>query len=200
MRLIVKISILIICFYSCNSDKFQKTHSDIFRYNESKGITSLDPAFAKDQKLIWPVNQIFNGLVQMDDSLNVLPCIAKRWEISDDRKVYTFYLRNDVFFHDNEVFTGGKGRLVNAPDFEYSFDRITDSSIASPGRWIFERLEKKDDHPGGFKAINDSTFRIWLSLPFPPFLEMLTMPYCCVVPKEAVNRYGIDFGRNPVGT
>jgi len=56
---------------------------NVFRYNESGGITTLDPAFARNQALIWPVNQLFNGLVQLDRHLNVMPCIAQRWEISN---------------------------------------------------------------------------------------------------------------------
>ena len=192
--------ILLAATISCVNNKSDKISEMIFRYNESKGITSLDPAYAKDQKLIWPVNQLFNGLVQMDDSLNVLPCISYRWESSADLKVYTFYLRQDVFFHDNAVFEGGKGRQVVAQDFEYSFSRIIDPSVLSPGQWIFDRLDKAPGHPDGFKAINDSVFRVWLKYPFPPFLGMLTMPYCCVVPKEAVMHSGFDFARNPVGT
>ena len=200
MRIILIISIFILVFFSCKTDKFPEIQSKVFRYNESKGISSLDPAFARDQRLIWPVNQIFNGLVQMDDSLKVLPCIAKSWEISDDGKVYTFYLRKDVSFHNNDVFAAGKGRLVTAKDFEFSFSRVTDPSVASPGRWVFDRLEKNTGHPEGFRALNDSVFRIWLSMPFPPFIEILTMPYCCVVPEEAIGIYGTDFARNPVGT
>ena len=57
--------IIVFLFYSC-SDKYKSTDGkDIFRYNESAGITSLDPAFAKDQANIWATNQIFNGLVQL---------------------------------------------------------------------------------------------------------------------------------------
>lgn len=191
---------IFISLTSCISEKSTDTQFTIFRYNESNGINSLDPAFAKDQRLIWPVNQLFNGLVQMDDSLRVLPCIARKWEISTDRKIFTFYLRQDVYFHDNDVFPEGKGRKTIARDFEYSFHRILDPAVMSPGKWIFERLGKNSDHPEGFKAINDTTFRIWLDLPFPPFLGMLTMPYCYVVPKEAIERYGNDFARKPVGT
>ncbi len=185
---------------SCHSGKPPEKGSTVFRYNESKGISSLDPAFARDQKLVWPVNQLFNGLVQMDDSLNIIPCIATDWNISKNGRIYTFFLRRNVFFHNHESFPGGKGRIVNARDFEYSFRRITDPATVSPGRWIFESLEKNKDHPEGFKSLNDSTFRIWLSHCFPPFLGILTMPYCCVVPEEVVTTLGKEFGRNPVGT
>ena len=74
---------------------------NIFRYNESADITSLDPAFARDQANIWAVNQLFNGLVQLNDRLEVVPCIARSWEISADGRQYTFHLRQDVVFHDD---------------------------------------------------------------------------------------------------
>src|SRR5579863_221070 len=79
---------------SCNRPPAQKLQ--FFRYNQSSGIASLDPAFAKDQSVIWACNQIYNSLVQLDDSLNVKPCIARSWEISEDGKTYTFHLRSDV--------------------------------------------------------------------------------------------------------
>lgn len=200
MRYPYAIVVLLAFYTSCSSPGTGDTGGHVFRYNESKGISTLDPAFAREQKLIWPVNQIFNGLVQMDDSLNVVPCIAHKWDISDEGRVYTFYLRRDVFFHDSKVFKGGRGRMVNAGDFEYSFRRITDPDVASTGRWIFDHLEKEEDHPYGFKAVNDSTFILWLERSFPPFAGMLTMPYCVVVPKEAVEYYDEEFGMNPVGT
>ncbi|MEW5845275.1 MAG: ABC transporter substrate-binding protein [Bacteroidota bacterium] len=175
--------------------------ANVFRYNESKGITTLDPAYARNLALIWPVSQLFNGLVQFSDSLTVEPSIAKRWAISADGLTYTFYLRNDVFFHNAPVFPSGMGRRVTAYDFVYTFNRILDSQTASPGMWVLSVLDK--DCPGfknGCYAPNDSVLVLRLKQPFPPFLGLLCMPYCYVVPHEAVSFYGKDFGRNPVGT
>ena len=96
-KLIINLSFfLIVIFLSCK-DRKKESLSTVFRYNEYANITSLDPAFAKDQRNIWAVNQLFNGLVQLNDSLQVEPDIAKRWHISDDGKVYEFILRKDVF-------------------------------------------------------------------------------------------------------
>ncbi len=191
-----------LCAASCANHSHQIDDlSHVFRYNESKGISSLDPAYARNQTVIWPVSQLFNGLLQMDDSLKIRPALAKSWEVSPDGKVYTFQLRMDVRFHDDPVFPGGRGRMTSAEDVEFSFSRILDPAVASPGLWVFSKLQKGDaDHPKGFKALNDSTFRIWLDGPFPPFAGILTMPYCFVVPHEAVERYGKDFSRHPVGT
>jgi len=188
--------ILLFLFPHCSGPPEADQDMTVFRYNESKGIATLDPAFAKSQTLIWPVHQLFNGLVQMDSELNVQPCIAKKWNVSDDGKTYTFHLRNDVYFHDHHLFPDGEGRKVKASDFVYSLKRIYDPETASPGAWIFNYLDKKR----GPQAVNDSTLKIHLKRPFPAFLGLLTMKYCSVVPREIVEHYGDEFGRHPVGT
>ena len=173
-----------------NSDKM------IFRYNESAGIATLDPAYAKDQALIWGCSQIYNGLVQLDTLLRPQPCIAKSWTISDDGTTYTFTLRNDVYFHNNELFRNDSStRVVTASDFLYSLGRILDPAVASPGLWIFNEVAED-----GFSAPDDTTFVIRLKQPFAPFLGLLSMPYCSVVPHEVVDHYGADFREHPCGT
>jgi peptide/nickel transport system substrate-binding protein len=141
-------------------------------------------------------NQIYNGLVQIDDSLKTRPCIAKSWEIAANGLSYTFHLRNDVHFHDDPLFANGLGRKVVAGDFVYSFHRLIDPKVASSGSWIFS--DKVCDNP--FIAVNDSTFRIKLRQPFPPLLSMLTAQYCSVVPHEVVDHYWKDFRQHPIGT
>ena len=198
MRLIILIFITTIGFslFSCQNKPTDNDDRTVFRYNESKGIASLDPAYAKSQTLIWPVHQLFNGLVQMDNSLNIRPSIAKSWEISKNGKVYTFHLRDDVYFHDHPKFPQGKGRKVVAQDFVYSIKRIYDPETASPGSWIFNALDKNKSPV----ALNDTTLKFVLKKPFPGFLGLLSMKYCAVVPKEIVEHYGNDFGSHPIGT
>jgi len=188
--------LILTALLSCSGPDQDHPGKTVFRYNESKGIATLDPAYAKSQTLIWPVHQLFNGLVQMDSALNVKPCIAKNWEISPDGKTYTFHLRNDVYFHDHKVFDDGQGRKVTAADFVYSIERIYDPNAASPGAWIFNQLDKNK----GPTAVNDSTLKIHLKKRFPAFLGLLTMKYCSVVPREAIEHYGDEFGHHPVGT
>jgi len=179
-------------FLSC-SKKESKFKEEVFRYNEHSNITSLDPAFAKDQRNIWAVNQIYNGLVRLNDSLHIQPDLAKSWTISEDGKTYKFQLRDDVFFHESEVFGAKKTRKVIASDLEYSFNRLLDKKVASPGGWVLQSVEN-------FKAENDSVFVMQLKQPFPPFLGLMSMKYCSVVPREAVEFYGNEFRANPVGT
>ena len=198
---------LILMVLSCTSNENSQRDHQVFKYNEHKNIGSLDPAFSKDLADIWATHQLFNGLVQMDDQLNVKPSIAKSWTIKDSAKTYTFNLRKDVFFHKHELFgtsthfdyaqrppnNQDSTRNVTASDFEYSFKRLIDKAVASPGSWVLNKVDR-------FYAVNDSVFQIELKQPFPAFLGLLTMKYCSVVPKEIVTHYGNDFRSHPIGT
>ena len=70
-----------------------KDGSKVFHYNEHSGIVSLDPAFAKSQATMWPAHQLFNTLVEVNDSLKIVPSLAKSWEVSAGRLTYIFHLR-----------------------------------------------------------------------------------------------------------
>ncbi len=193
---------LLLGLVSCTSSNNQHSTKTSFRYNEFVGISSLDPAFAKDQSLIWPCLQLYNGLVRFDEYLKIQPCIAKTWEVSNDGLTYIFHLRSDVFFHRNNLFAGkDNSRAVTANDFVYSLNRLTSKTVASPGSWVLNSIDKDDSgNLKGVQAIDDSTFQISLSNPNPSFLGLLTMPYCSVVPKEVVEYYGNDFRSHPCGT
>ncbi|WP_138434282.1 ABC transporter substrate-binding protein [Winogradskyella algicola] len=198
--LLLSLLVLSITLFSCSSKNNTNKNLQVFRYNEHKNIGSLDPAFSKDLADIWATHQLFNGLVQMDDQLNVKPCIAKNWVVTDSAKTYNFTLRKDVYFHKHHLFGTSTSlgnqdstRTVNASDFEYSFNRLKDEKLASPGSWVLKKVES-------YSAVNDSTFQIKLKQPFPAFLGLLTMKYCSVVPKEIVEHYGSDFRSNPIGT
>lgn len=169
----------------------------VFHYNETDGIASLDPAFAKNRSIMWPIHQLYNTLVETDKDLHFVPCLARTWEVSADKKTWIFHLRTDVYFHDSEAFPGGKGRRMTADDIVYSFSRIIDKRTASSGAWIFNN---RIDPSGPFRAIDDSTFQLKLINPFNPILGLLSMEYCSVVPREVVQHYGKDFRSHPCGT
>ncbi len=189
------ITLSILFFASCQSHN----HPDkkIFHYNEQTGIASLDPAFAKNQSVMWAIHQLYNTLVEVDADNQLKPSLAKSWEVAADNLTFIFHLRTDVYFNDDTVFTDGKGRRLTAQDIEYSFKRIIDKNVASPGAWIFNN---KIDSADGFKALNDSTFQLKLVRPFQPILGILSMQYCSIVAKEAVDKYGSNFRRHPVGS
>lgn len=188
--------------FSCGRSNTESSLKKVFRYNEASGLTSLDPAFAKDQSIIWPCLEIYNGLVQLDTGLRIIPCIAHSWEISDSGKTYIFHLRNDVYFHRNSSFLNPDStRKVIADDFIFSLQRLIDPKLTSPGSWVMKNvLNDGEGNLTGITTTNDSTLVIQLYQSYPPFLGLLTMPYCSVVPKEVVNHYGPDFRANPCGT
>jgi len=188
--------LIILLLGSCKSD-ISNSKKTVFNINLDEGLSSLDPAFSRNQNAIWMNNALYNGLVQIDDSLKTRPSVAKSWEISPDGTTYTFHLRNDVYFHDDPHFIRGKGRKAVASDFVYSFNRLIDPKVASSGSWIFS---DKVDRKNAFTAIDDTTLQIKLKQPFPPLLSMLTSQYCSVVPHEVVEFYGKDFRQHPIGT
>jgi peptide/nickel transport system substrate-binding protein len=198
MRQILFTITLLLFLFACRTER-DEAGLTVFRYNEFSNITSLDPAYARDQANIWACNQLYNGLLQLDDQLRVQPCIARDWQIDSSGTVYTFFLRSDVCFHDHPAFPDGKGRQVRAADFVYSFNRILDPALTSPGAWVFGKVARIGEG-FAFNALNDSTLQIILREPFPPFAGILTMLYCCVVPEEVVRQAGPEFRRNPVGT
>lgn len=142
--------------------------AQVFRYNEPTGIPTLDPAFARDKSTIWAVQQLYEGLVRLDAQNTVVPALASSWSVSEDGLLYTFNLRSTTFH---------SGRKVLAADVLYSFQRLLDPAVASPGSWVLERVSSMD-------APNDSTVVLELSAPFSSFLSLLTMPYCSVVDPE----------------
>lgn len=179
-------------------DRDRSSRDRTFYLNLSSGsLESLDPAYAKDLYTMWTVHMLFNTLVEADAHQGLVPSLATRWEASPDARTYTFFLRSDVFFQDNPLFPGGKGRRMTARDVVYSFNRLIDPSVASSGAWVFNDRVLKDEP---FQAPDDTTVVIRLSAPFQALPAMLSMPYCSIVPEEVAAHWGKDFRRHPCGT
>jgi peptide/nickel transport system substrate-binding protein/oligopeptide transport system substrate-binding protein len=160
---------------------------------------TLDPVFITDIYAASVAQQVFDGLVQFDANLNVVPCIAKSWKASYDGLVWTFDLRQGVKFH--------HGREVRADDFVYTFTRFLHPRTASPRAWLFERVQGAQaflagtaERVEGLQALDAYTLQITLSQPYAPFISILGMVQAQVVPREEVERLGAAFGRQPVGT
>ncbi|MDZ4711323.1 MAG: ABC transporter substrate-binding protein [bacterium] len=200
---------------SCS--KKEESKSKIFNYNVKEGIETLEPVMSNSVQSIWTLAMIMEGLVEFDKEKNLKPLIAKSWTISDDALTYTFNLRSDILFQDDDCFkaTNGKGRKVVASDFKYCLERVNNPDVKSRGLWVFrDKIKGAKEYIDylssissmevkeitGIKAINDSTLVIELTKPYSPFLSILTMSYGYVYPKEAVEYYTDKFGQHPVGT
>ena len=185
-------------FIFCGCGSPPNVSTGIIQYTQDNALTSLDPAFARSQANNWLCRQLYNGLIDLDDSLRLTPALATRYEVSADGLVYTFHLRQPVYFHKNACFgLPDSTRRVIAADVVYSFGRIISTALHSPGSWVFVG---RVDSLQPFSAPNDSTFVLRLRAPFRPMLQILTMPYCSIVAHEAVDFYGNNYRSNPVGT
>jgi oligopeptide transport system substrate-binding protein len=160
---------------------------------------TLDPAVSAEMTSHEYVTQIYSGLVRPDDNLEPAPDIAERWEMSQDRRTYTFYLRKDVTFQD--------GRKVTAADFKYSWERACDPATGSnvAGTYLGDIVGVRDVLEGrareisGIKVIDDYTFRVTIDAPKSYFLSKLTYPTTFVVDKANVSQ-GKEWWRKPNGT
>ena len=149
----------------CSHHKYDDCR--VFRYNESAGITTLDPAHSRSLELMWVVDQMYDGLVELDEELNIRPSIAESWEVNG--RVYKFKLREEAKFN--------SGRRVEAEDVVYSLGRLLDPNVASSGGWILDAV-------GAVIASSKYDIEIHLKYEFPPFLGLMTTTYASIVDRE----------------
>jgi len=169
-----------------------KTGGDKIVIAQSAEPRSLDPQVATGNTDFQVASQIFEGLVKFRrGSLEVGPSLAKDWEVLQDGKVYRFFLKENVTFHDGTPF--------NAESVVFTFERMLDPDHESadtgpfPLSFFFSSVEK-------VVAENASTVRFELSEPFAPLLSNLAYPTGYIVSPTALGKHGKEFGRNPVGT
>ena len=171
-------------------------HGGVFRGVFNSDPPILDPQFASDTTSSAVIHQLFDGLVELDEKLQVEPSLAEKWTISGDQKVYTFSLRRGVKFHN--------GREMKAADLKYSLERAAGGKTP----WVVEKILGAPDvikgqgkEIRGIRVVNDYTLEITLERPFAPFLMLMAHDPSFVVPREEVERLGEkEFGSKPVGT
>ena len=160
---------------------------------------TLDPAVAAEMTSHGYITQIFSGLVRLDDNLEPTSDIARKWEVSDDGKTYTFYLRQNARFHD--------GREVKAEDFKYSWERASDPATRSQTAATYlgdivgveEMLADRAGEISGVRVIDDYTLEVTIDAPKSYFLSKMTYPTAFVVDRANVESGG-EWWRKPNGT
>jgi ABC-type transport system substrate-binding protein len=162
-------------------------------------ISSFDPALAFDTISMPFLMLVYQGLVEYDDGVKLLPGLAKDWTISPDQRTYTFHLRPGIKF--------SNGREVIASDFVYTLERTLNPKLAALTETYFEGIAGAKDyragktpHVSGLRAPHDDTLEIELTAPDPSFIFILTLPGALVVPREAVEKFGQAFAAHPIGT
>ncbi|MFQ5814356.1 MAG: ABC transporter substrate-binding protein [Anaerolineae bacterium] len=170
-----------------------------YRRSLANAPGTLDPARINDIYARTIAQQIYDGLVQYDESLGIRPAIARSWKSSRDGRIWTFFLRKGVKFHN--------GREVTAQDFVYSFSRLLDPKLQSAAAQFFLRIEGAREFAEGraktvrgLQALDRYTLQIRLSDASSPFVPLLAIGYAKVVPKEAIESRTQPFDLQPVGT
>ncbi|TNC48453.1 ABC transporter substrate-binding protein [Rubellimicrobium rubrum] len=163
-------------------------------------VATLDPAIGYDWQNWSMIKSLFDGLMDyVPGTTDLRPGLAESYEISEDGLTYTFKLRPGVKFHN--------GREMTAEDVAYSLSRVTNPATQSPGAGFFGMIEGFDammdgsaTELSGVTAVDPQTVQIKLSRPDATFLHVMALNFASVVPREAVEEAGEDFGRQPVGT
>ena len=163
-------------------------------------VATLDPAIGYDWQNWSMIKSLFDGLMDyVPGTTELRPGLAESFDISDDGLTYTFRLRPGVLFHN--------GREMTAEDVKYSLDRVTDPETQSPGAGFFGAIEGYEaqmageaEGLSGVTVVDPQTVEIRLTRPDATFLHVMALNFAHVVPREAVEEAGADFGRRPVGT
>jgi oligopeptide transport system substrate-binding protein len=189
-------------------------YGGVFRMNEVGDVRSLYPLNITEVASYRIANQVYEGLIKYDQvTLEPKPAIAERWEMNEDATVWKFYLRQDVFFHDNECFDHGKGRNVIAEDVAWSIKQLCTPSDENAMFWMAadriqgakeyyesQNTESPLEEISGIEVIDDYTIQIKLNFPTAGLLSILGHNAFYVFPKEALEFYGKDLASTAVGT
>ena len=162
--------------------------------------SNLDPARGVDVNEAGVQAKIFDGLVRYDEQMKLVGNLAESWSVSTDGKEYIFKLRENVFFHN--------GQKLSAADVVFSLDRLLDPTVASPRTWVLEKVEGAKERidgtssaVSGISQIDEYRVSIRLVSPFAPFMSLLTMPACYILPQQSASAIKArTFFEKPVGT
>jgi len=192
------------CSKSVEQNNQHPVYGKTLRISCLASLEHLDPhkLFFRTDRTVASI--FYETLLQFshEKTDSVTPCLAEKWETNGIK--LRFYLRNDVYFHEDPCFD--KPRQLNVDDVIYSFERIARSgneTVAYLRDKVvgFEAfLNWESDSISGLQKIDDFTFEIHLTKAFVSFTKILAIPNLAIIPKEAVEFYGENFSKHPVGT
>src|SRR5581483_11109456 len=150
------------------------------------GAKTLDPHFSVQFPERFVLYLVCNTLVGLDRSFNVVPELARSWQIAPDGKRVTFHLQPGVKFHD--------GTDLTAEAVKWNLERILDPQNKSPQRSQLEPAVASVSAPDPLTVV------VELKKPFAPLLAALGERPGFIVSPTAVKKLGDGFGRSPVCT
>ncbi len=178
-----------------------------FSFCSPNRLQHFHPTLISDESTYLVANQIFEGLVKLNhETLKTEPSIAEKISFDQKKFIYTFKIKESIYFHDSPCFINGKGRELNADDIIYTFKNLcTKQLVNSAYHTVLKGVVKgvedyfmgQSDNISGIRKIDNSTIEIELHRPNGLFLRKLTGINFSIVAKEALQKYGIE---NNVGT
>lgn len=182
---------------------------------EYQSITTLDPLQVSSATEMRAIQLLYEGLVRFGREGDVVPSIARDWSVENDNRKYTFRLRTDVYYHDNDRFGSGTGRKLRAGDVKFALERSARSGVSPKAARLFMDIRgfepffqeqrnlynpnhRQLDGVSGIQAPNDSTVVIILNNADPDFLQKLATPLAVIYPKEAAGNDSNSF--EPIGS
>ena len=161
---------------------------------------SLDPAIAGDAGSAQYIVEIFSGLMTISPDLDIVPDLAESFDVSADGKVYTFKLRDNIFFHN--------GRAVKAEDVQCSLERAASRELASSTAAAYlndivgarEKMAGSAKTISGIEVVDERTVRFTIDAPKPYFLAKLTYPTAFVIDCQQAQSNPRNWTRQPNGT
>ena len=218
------------CFQSCDrpeqaatdgpsemlkAAKGGRNYGGIFNLNEPEYIKNLFPHSIIDAPSYRVASQIYEGLFKFDQNdLTVVKCLVEDYTVDDSKTVYTFTLKDDVYFHDSEIFDNGKGRKMTADDVIYCFKLLSTqhrnnqafnllSGVLKGADTFYAKSANGTTAAGdisGMRKIDNRTVEMTLTRPNSMFLYNLARPGTFIFPREAYERYGVEMRIRAVGT
>ena len=200
--LIVVSLLLLSCQLVTNSPQLLQNQAEIDR-DDAIFLLGGQPRTLDPAKTLGgpdgPLGHIFSGLVMLDADLQVQPELAAGWEVSEDGRIYTFYLRQNVLFHDGRPFT--------AQDVIFSWERAANPDTGSDTvqtylgdiAGIQAVIDGDAKQISGLRAIDDYTLEVQLTAPVVYFLQKLAYPVAFVVDSETVDTRNWEYAPNGTG-
>lgn len=150
---------------------------------EGTDLTTLDPQLVTDTPTGAAIQLLYEALLVYDADANLVPELATKWEVSDDKLTWTFHLRDGVKFSD--------GSPLTADDVVFTFKRILDEKTGSATRAQLALLSD-------IKAMDATTVQFVTSAPFPDLTIRLT---AAILSRKATEKYSVqEYGRHPIGS
>lgn len=149
---------------------------------------SLNPAITTSGNVHPVTDQIFNGLVGLDERMQPVPELAERWSVEDDGRRYVFHLRHGVTWHDGQPFT--------AADVKFTFEKVLLEYHSRTRAALRQVLD-------GIDAPDDFTVVLRFKEPYAPLLQRLDVVEASILPKHVYD--GVDVlsapaNLTPIGT